>query len=141
VREGIGERSRVELPFKEEDDVHRQVGDCGVADIAADFEPCRVQWFDHPGRHDELRSAAQYYAAAEFRGIGDAPKIRLLIGGGIGLDPEILQHGPSNCVFIGISRSTCGRDGSHHRAACQAILTRVRWDDLDSALLQNETSF
>jgi hypothetical protein len=30
------------MPLKEEDNVDRQVGDNGVADIAADFAPLRV---------------------------------------------------------------------------------------------------
>ena len=86
LRKCTSERRRVELPLKEEDDVDRQVRDNGVADIAADFEPLCGHWSDQLSRHNGLRSAVHCYAAAEFRGVGDSPEIRLLIGGGIGLD-------------------------------------------------------
>ena len=43
VRKGIGERPRVEMPLREEDNVDRQVGDNGVADIAADFKRLCMQ--------------------------------------------------------------------------------------------------
>ena len=101
MRKRIGERPRVEMPLEEEDDVDRQVRDNGVADIAADFEPLCVQWSDQLGRHNGLRSAVHYDAAAVFRGVGDSPEMRLLIGGGIGLDPEILQHRPQHDVHFG----------------------------------------
>src|SRR4029077_9857291 len=70
-------------------------------DIAADIQPLSVQWSDQLGRHDGLRSAVHYYAAAEFRDVGNSPRIRLLIGGGIGLDPEILQHRPQHDIHFG----------------------------------------
>jgi hypothetical protein len=89
------------LPLKEEDDVDRQVRDNGVANIAADFEPFCVQWSDQLSRHNGLRSAVHYYAAAEFRDVGDSPEIRLLIGGGIGLDPKILQHRSQHDIHFG----------------------------------------
>jgi hypothetical protein len=89
------------MPLKEEDNVYRQVGDNGVADIAADFEPLCVQRSDQLGRHNGLRSAVYYYAAAEFRGVGNSPEMRLLIGGGIGLDPEILQHRSQHDIHFG----------------------------------------
>src|SRR5215213_9034255 len=96
-----GERPRFEMPLKEEDEVDCQVRDNGVADIATDFEPLCVQWSDQLGRHNGLLSTVHYYAAAEFRGMGDSPEIRLLIGGGIGLYPEILQHRPQHDIHFG----------------------------------------
>ena len=53
-----------------------------VADVAADVESLRVQWSDQLGRHSGLPSAGDYYAAATFRGMGDSPEMRLLVGGG-----------------------------------------------------------
>ena len=94
VRKRTAERPRVEMPLEEEDKVGRQVRDDGVACIATDFEPLRVRWSDQLGRHSGLRSPTHYYAAAEFRAMGDSPEVRLLIGGGIGMDLEILQHRP-----------------------------------------------
>ena len=101
MRECTGERSRVEMALKEEDSVDRQVRDHGIADVATDFEPFRVQWFDQLSRHNGLPSPVHYYAAAEFRDMGDSPEIRLLIGGGIGLDPEILQDPPQHDIHLG----------------------------------------
>jgi hypothetical protein len=39
LRKCTGERGSVEPPFKEEDNVDRQVGNHGIADVATDFEP------------------------------------------------------------------------------------------------------
>jgi hypothetical protein len=89
------------MPLKEEDNVHRQVRDHGITYIATDFEPFCVQWSDHLSRHDELLSAVEYHAAAEFRDMGDSPEIRLLIGGGVGLDPKISQHRPQHDIHFG----------------------------------------
>ncbi len=33
--------------------------------------------------------------------MGDSPEVRLLIGGGIGLDPEVLQHRPQHDIHFG----------------------------------------
>src|ERR1700735_2527999 len=57
----------------------------------------RISWVDIVG----LLSAADYYAAAKFRGIGDSPELRLLVGGGIGMDPETLQHRPQHDIHFG----------------------------------------
>src|ERR1700744_2898245 len=48
-----------------------------------------------------LLSAADDYAAAESWGIGDSPEMRLLVGGGIGVDPETLQYRPQHDVHFG----------------------------------------
>ena len=76
MRECTGERSRVEMALKEEDSVDRQVRDHGIANIATDFEPLRVRWSDQLSRHDGLPSAVHYYAAAEFRGVGNSLEAR-----------------------------------------------------------------
>ena len=101
MRKSIGERPRVEMPLEEEDDVYRQVGNSGVADIATDFEPLFARWFDQLGRHNGLLSAVHYYAPALSRDVGDSPEMGLLIGGVIGLDPEILQHRSQHDVHLG----------------------------------------
>src|ERR1700733_14395109 len=61
-----------------------------------------------------LLSAAGEYAAAEFRGIGNSPEMRLLVGGGIGVDPETLPHRPKHDVHFG------DREIRPDAAACSA---------------------
>src|SRR4051794_36646531 len=46
LRKRISEQIGVEMPLEEEDNMDRQVGDNGIADIAADFEPLCAPWFD-----------------------------------------------------------------------------------------------
>ena len=94
LRECVCEIIRIEMPLEEEHNVDRQVRDNGVAGIAADVEPLHLRWFHQLGRHRGLPSPVHDYEAAEFRRVGDPPEIHLLIGGRIGLDPEILQHRP-----------------------------------------------
>jgi hypothetical protein len=53
------------------------------------------------GRHRGLPSPVHDYEAAEFRNVGDSPEMHLLIGGRIGLDPEILQDRPQHDVHFG----------------------------------------
>ena len=89
------------MALEEEDDVDREVRDNGVADIAADVAPLHLRWFDQLGRHCELPSPVHDYEAAEFRGVGHSPEMHLLIGGRIGLDPEILQDRPQHDVHFG----------------------------------------
>jgi hypothetical protein len=89
------------MPLKEEDNVDRQVRDHGITYIATDFEPFCVQWSDHLSRHDELLSAVQYHAAAEFRGVRKSPEMRFLISSGVGLDPKILQHRSQHDIHFG----------------------------------------
>lgn len=91
----------VEMPLEEKDDVDRQVRNHGIADVATDFEPFCVQWSDQLGRHCELPSPVHDDEAAEFRGVGDSAEMHLLIGGRVGLDPEILQHRPQHDVHLG----------------------------------------
>src|SRR5947209_8175302 len=47
-----------------------------------------------------LRSVIQYYAATEFRAVGDSPERGLLVDGCIGLDPEISQHRPQDDIHL-----------------------------------------
>ena len=50
--------------------------------------------------------------------MGDSPEIRLLIGGGIGLDPEILQHPPQHDIHFGdceISADTPPRSATERK--------------------------
>ena len=94
------------------DKVVRHVRENNVNDVAADVESLRGQWLDHLGRHGELLSASDYYAAAAFRGIGDSPEIRLLVGGGVGVDLKILEDSPST-----ISISLIAKSAPMHRRA------------------------
>ena len=53
-----------------------------------------ISWVDMMGYVRRV----DYDAAAEFRRIGDSPEMRLLVGGGIGVDLEILQHRPQHDI-------------------------------------------
>ena len=109
------------LPLKEEDEVVRHVRENDVTDVAADVEPSGMQWADHLGRHSGLLSAGDYYAAAAFRGIGDSPEMRLLVGGGVGVDLEILQHRPQHDInFVDCEFSA-------HAPACSASERQPCW--------------
>src|SRR6202012_5854993 len=114
VRECSGERLAVETSLKEEDQVHRHVRERDVTDVATDFEALWAQRADQLGRHSGLPSAADYYAAAKFRRIRDSPEMRLLVGGGIGVDPKILQNRPQHDVHFG------DREIRPDAAACSA---------------------
>src|ERR1700722_2970619 len=76
-----------------------------------------ISWVDIVG----LLSAADYYAAAKFRGIGDSPELRLLVGGGIGMDPETLQHRPQHDIHFG------DREIRPDASACSASERQPCW--------------
>ena len=71
--------------------------------------------------------------AAEFRGMGDPPEIRLLVGGSIGLDREVLQHRSQHDIHLGDrevgadapSRPATERQPGRCRRPCAAEAVRI----------------
>ena len=77
--------------------------------------------------------------------MGDSPEMRLLIGGGIGLDPEVLQYRSQHDIHLGDrevgadapSRSATEREPGRCHRPCAAEAMRIEsfWMGVDFRIL------